>query len=571
MGIPFYFASIVQKYPGIVQGSPPQQGSSGGCDYLFLDFNGAIHPAARNVLDKWDAEGRHEEVSTVEGQHRIEEEMCAAIWDYLITLVNMSVPKKGIHICMDGVAPRAKMMQQRKRRYLTKLRFKMEKKTQIWDTNAISPGTTFMTKLHAYLRNRIRDSIWAAPVSFSDSTEPGEGEHKMFEMLQRTSDVDPIVYIYGLDADLIMLSLLSHTNNLYLMREDTMAKKNGTGAGSVGDTPFIYLNVSGLRKGILMQLVQEKWLTDTEAENIFSQKAVEVIESYVVMCFLLGNDFIPNVPSLVLKKKGIDIALKAYSDMYANTGGHLVGLLPSPPDTPPRVGIHLYCLEMLIREIGKGENDQFWLINKDYLMRKANSTNNPENDRIEFYPMVPENKHPLAKDIYNSQSTGHGAPSWRSLYYKHLFNTKSQDDKTVVRACDEYIKGVMWTYQYYKRRPKDDEWYYPYNYAPSSYDLANHTVGNTAALDKWLNVKRPHLSTPTDPRLQLLCILPKSSVGLLPKNIQKIMTDDKTGCSYMYPTDYSIVTYLKTHLWECNPALPSLDIRMLESALGECQ
>lgn len=539
MGIPFYFASIVNTYPGIVKGIPPQT-----CDYLFLDFNGAIHPAARAVLDEWEKAERIEEAQTEEGRERIEDEICKSIWNYLLNLVERAKPTKAIQICMDGVAPRAKIMQQRKRRYLTKLRYELENKTQIWDTNAISPGTMFMTKLHAYLRNRIREHTWIAPVSFSDSTVAGEGEHKIFEMLDRVNDVDPVVQIYGLDADLIMLTLLSHRSNIFLMREDTMSKSE--------EKSFIYLDVTALRIGIVNQLAtQHGWLTEDEAINPFSKKVLEVIESYVTMCFLLGNDFIPNVPSLSLKKRGIDHLMKAYSQMYQTKGLHLVGYNDSD-----EIAIRIECLELLMEQVSNTEADVFWQINKDYLMKKPNDA-----DSIEFYPIV--NKHPLAKEIYNTSTA-----SWQSLYYKHLFNAKVTETEIISKACEEYLKGVMWTYQYYKRRPKDATWYYQYNYAPTSADLANHLFANSKSIEAWVNAKYPRTVT-TDSILQLICILPKSSISLVPRHAQKIITDDNLGCAYMFPDKYTIITYLKTHLWECHPVLPALDFKLLQQALQD--
>lgn len=90
-------------------------------------------------------------------------------------------------ICADGVAPTAKIIQQRKRRYLNIYRNKLDKdyiNKPVWDTNAITPGTSFMKKLNVYMNNKIRYSTHNIEIIYSGSNESGEGEHKIFKKLK---------------------------------------------------------------------------------------------------------------------------------------------------------------------------------------------------------------------------------------------------------------------------------------------------------------------------------------------------------------------------------------------------
>ena len=104
-----------------------------------------------------------------------------------------------MYIAIDVIPPKGKMKQQRMRRHKSVLEGKP------WDTNAISPGTYFMNQLNHCLKSFTNDSV--KQIIISDSTERGEGEHKILQYIKK-NDIQQSV-IYGLDADLIMLSMVS--------------------------------------------------------------------------------------------------------------------------------------------------------------------------------------------------------------------------------------------------------------------------------------------------------------------------------------------------------------------------
>ena len=133
-------------------------------------------------------------------------------------------------LAVDGVAPRAKMNQQRSRRFrsskereilLAEYVAKEGKlpETESFDSNCITPGTEFMFRLGIAFRRWIAykmstDPFWknGAEVVFSGPDVPGEGEHKVMDMIREERESDPTHFygkyhhcMYGLDADLIML------------------------------------------------------------------------------------------------------------------------------------------------------------------------------------------------------------------------------------------------------------------------------------------------------------------------------------------------------------------------------
>ncbi|KAK2971056.1 hypothetical protein RJ640_019197 [Escallonia rubra] len=211
MGVPSFYRWLVNKYPNIVVNAKEERGEGldtslenpNGMEFdnLYLDMNGIIHPY--------------------------------------------------------GVAPRAKMNQQRSRRFRTskdneiaekeeerlRRQFMSEGKevlpkqdSEVSDSNIITPGTAFMYRLSKELQNYIRLRISNDPgwktikVMLSDANVPGEGEHKImsFIRLQRTlSDSNPDTRhcLYGLDADLIMLALGTHEIHFSILREDVLVRE----------------------------------------------------------------------------------------------------------------------------------------------------------------------------------------------------------------------------------------------------------------------------------------------------------------------------------------------------------
>jgi len=118
MGVPALFRWLTKKYSHLtnnVNEVDPSQ--NGEFDNLYLDMNGIIHPCC-HPQDK-DAPPT-------------EDLMYVEIFKYIDRVFRMVRPRKLLYMAIDGVAPRAKMNQQRSRR------FRAAKDAQI---NASKKGT----------------------------------------------------------------------------------------------------------------------------------------------------------------------------------------------------------------------------------------------------------------------------------------------------------------------------------------------------------------------------------------------------------------------------------------------
>ena len=130
MGIPTYFRSILKENNNVID-YVGEKKSHTEVDALFFDFNALIY----NVFAMHKFNGENELIDLVLKE--------------LQRICNVVIqPKKLLYIAIDGTAPRAKMVQQRSRRYKSVMYDKLLKekgKNIEWNpSNNICPGTKFM-------------------------------------------------------------------------------------------------------------------------------------------------------------------------------------------------------------------------------------------------------------------------------------------------------------------------------------------------------------------------------------------------------------------------------------------
>ncbi|CAJ2511028.1 Uu.00g066530.m01.CDS01 [Anthostomella pinea] len=384
MGIPAAFRWLSTKYPKIISpvvedkpivmddGSvipvdttrPNPNGEE--FDNLYLDMNGIVHPCS------------HPEDRPAPAD---EEEMMLEIFKYTDRVVNMVRPRKLLMIAIDGVAPRAKMNQQRSRRFRSAQEaeekaadkeelLKMIKQQnggilppetlesltkKAFDSNSITPGTPFMDILALSLRywcayKLNTDPGWAnMKIIISDATVPGEGEHKIMNFVrsQRSSpDHDPNTrhVIYGLDADLIMLGLATHEPHFRVLREDVFAQdsrartckicgqkgheaRNCRGEAKVKDGEFDEKDKAVPLKPFIwlhVSVLREYLAVELDVPGLpFRFDLERALDDWVFMCFFVGNDFLPHLPALEIRENGIDTLTAIWRDNLPFMGGYV--------------------------------------------------------------------------------------------------------------------------------------------------------------------------------------------------------------------------------------------------------
>ena len=475
MGIPAYYKYANAKYKNITLTQKPEQ-----IDRLFLDFNGIIHGCKHQVLLN----------------NGSEKDMYKAVLDYVESIVSYIQPQQLLYIAVDGVAPRAKMEQQRKRRYKSQQDMALEPVNENepvlkkWDSNAITPGTKFMFFLDkalfysVYLRKLAKN----INVIISNSSVPGEGEQKIYKYIRTINN--GINVVHGLDADLFMLSLLQKDKNIYLYREL--------------DTKPTFVNICLLSKQIHMPP-----------------------EDYIVLSFLMGNDFIPKTYALYLRMNALDLVTKIYVETYNLLKKRLV----------QSSKIDHEFLYILIKKIAEEENELVEQRATKMVYKNFKYHGHSKKDRFDYFP----DYHRNAEVYINFGNTG-----WESRYYE-----KCDCNNDIENMCKEYIRGLAWNLSYYvSKNPNiecDQGWYYPYIHAPLFKDLVHYLEHN--------NIETPRSNKSYNSFEQLLTVLPPQSSHLLPKSWRRHVKKNKT----QFPPRFLLDPIGCVFRWECSPILPLFD------------
>ncbi|KAJ9125140.1 hypothetical protein QFC22_000094 [Naganishia vaughanmartiniae] len=311
-----------------------------------LDMNGIIHNCS------------HPPSSEGDPHYRItEEQMILAIFAYIDHLFTKIKPKKVFFMAIDGVAPRAKMNQQRSRRFRTAREAKQQQdeaerkglvlpEEKAFDSNCITPGTPFMARLSKHLKYFINkkiseDAEWQGiQVILSGHEVPGEGEHKIQEFI---SNPNTRHCLYGLDADLIMLGLLSHDPHFCLLREEVTFGRQRKKSAGLQHQNFFLLHLSLLREYLDLEF-------SSMAEDLtFDYDLERIIDDFILLSVFVGNDFLPHLPNLHINEGAMEEIWGIYKRILPEAGGYL-----NEAGT-----INLPRLQLVMNELGKTEFEAF--------------------------------------------------------------------------------------------------------------------------------------------------------------------------------------------------------------------
>ena len=121
---------------------------------------------------------------------------------------------------------------------------------------------------------------------------------------------------------------------------------------------------------------------------------------------------------------------------------------------------------------------------------------------------------------------------------------------------------MLWVANYHFNKCPSWKWYYPYDHAPFISDLADNF--------KRFNLDdiKFELGKPLYPIEQLLCVLPKQSDYLIPKEYRWLMNSNKSPLIHLYPDDFEIDLLYKTKYWQGIPLLPDLELELVKKTIN---
>lgn len=499
MGIPAFFSHVVRMFPYVMI-----EGISRRTSSFYIDSNSIIYDGVREL----ETEKNVDDKDTF-----IIEYVISKIEEYK-KIVN---PSKLCYIAFDGVAPRAKLEQQRERRFKTHMNG--DSCSTVWDTTQITPGTFFMERLGLTLS----DHFTGSETIVSGSEEPGEGEHKIFQYIrdhvEQDNEGDHVVY--GLDADLIMLCLnhLPQRANLFIFRETPVYMMPEL------DPDKMYM----MDIAVLYQSIQE----------IMGSRAG--VHDYVLMGFLLGNDFLPKFPTLDIRTDGIEKLFAGYKEASGGTEDfHLVR---------PDLTIHWeHLMKMLVLLAGREE--AYMQIAHDHREKRARVIQHYREDTKEQR----ETKRNLtpsyqrgAEIRIDPRKTG-----WQRRYYETLF--PGSIETLLPDLCSNYVNGLVWNLRYYCQGCSDWNYTYHYNYPPLISDIVAHLYSTSFPTSEIS-------SGPISPIEQLVYVLPRKSLHHIPDKAVYESIIRHPEFELRYPLTASLQWAYCKYLWEAHVILPDFTIR----------
>jgi 5'-3' exonuclease len=352
----------------------------------------------------------------------------------------------------------------------------------------------------------------------------------MYQYIRNNNNIQDCLAIYGLDADLIMLSIfhLKYSKNIYVFRETPEFFRNLVQIETASMNEPHFLDIRQLSVSILCEM-----------NCRFSHQ--HRINDYVFLCFFLGNDFLPHFPAMNIRTHGITALLDIYRGCIGNYNDRYFICPNSGKIQWKNVGI-------LIKEVARNEHQLFLT---EYNVRK-------KFDKFVFVEKTPEEKDNIvlnapivcrAEEKYICPEESY----WEDRYYRVLFHM-DRTYENIQNISKNYFEGLEWVYRYYNEDCPNWKWKYNYHYPPLFSDLCKFVPKDGAEI---LSPEGGCVS----PIMQLCYVLPRTNLRLLPKRVEETI---KNHYLHLYPERFEFKWAFCRYFWEAHPILPEITLDLLK-------
>ncbi|RNF27615.1 putative 5'-3' exonuclease XRNC [Trypanosoma conorhini] len=519
MGVPLLLTWLKRRFAPCFLPST----SCPAADCLYIDVNGLVYQSA--------ALATASEAAAADIDAAILRKLFDLLDDIVLRLVR---PRALVYLAVDGISPMGKLAQQRSRRRRRSSGGSRGGRGAVeWDSNSISVGTPFMSRLtealHFYCASRaeringerLRDALQpaapapVAPITFvvDDVWRPGEGENKIADAIRRfrsqpTYDPNTSHVICSSDTDVTVCSLILHEPRIHVLRYEYPTPHCGGGGGSsswrnhVGDgwaSTFFSIHAfrEELRAKLRLQTGGSHTVDEMERRNRQFERALHDV---VFVLLLFGNDFLPSVGCRI-EEGFLDDLLELLATDFISRDRSII----DPATNTIQVDAARYALDSLAE------------------MRR---------ERVGGEGLCVDN----GKE---------GAADWGFVDEEFLRRRQAREDTELAPKCYAYWTMLQWSLQNSAGLVEHWGCYYPYSSAPPLHLLRKYCGMLSYEALMELAKKRSHLkhrgataaagevetaaSTwgdgPANVLVQLLVLLPARSTALLPSAIRNAYSE----------------------------------------------
>lgn len=303
MGIEKFFSTINKNFQIVSTIDLDDESDLFECKYLFFDFNSIIHNVSGKLIGELNSKTNKSNIKLDDLEYMIIKQVNL----FIIKILEKLDLKKleYVYAALDGVPSFAKILEQKKRRFIGDFLDKLLNKYSLpfnWSKNNISPSTLFMDKINKYLNNiklitknklvknkdlilKPKDYEFYTKIKkfdYSDTNLEGEGEMKIFDYINSlTLKEKESVIFYSPDADVILLSMISkNANNIIVFKYDQNSET------------LYSIEIKELKQTIYSYCLERIDGSNTDV-NI-----KKLTKDLVFIFTIFGNDFLPKFESI---------------------------------------------------------------------------------------------------------------------------------------------------------------------------------------------------------------------------------------------------------------------------------
>lgn len=314
-----------------------------------------------------------------------------------------------------------------------------------------------------------------------------------------------------------------------------------------------------------------------------------VIDDFVFLCFFVGNDFLPHLPSLDIRDGALDFLILIYAKLLPAMGGYLTDAGNVDLSRVDVILAEVGAVEDVIfqrRALKQEENERRRKSRISYEKRDQIAAAAAKDDAVEI-----QKKRRIDKDViqadkkYGGMSAEEavkarikenvesqlekyrdevqdvvrlGEPGWKTRYYTDKMKADDiEHGGGREKVFQSYIEGLCWVMQYYYSGCASWQWFYPFHYAPFASDLRN--------IDRFTITFNE--GQPFRPFEQLMGVFPSGSSHAIPKPYRWLMSETESPIIDFYPKDIPVDPNGKAMPWLWVVLLPFIDEERLLEAM----